>query len=130
LLEPPLIKTSLLLQLLFALTPKALAFGFLGSQVVLTLTPGLLLATAPFVALLIGQSRLLRPPALVIVAGLALRVTIAALIAVALSFPLAALVVELLLLRSTLLFAEPALLVCLSALLSQLTLLLLILLLA
>jgi hypothetical protein len=103
LLKTPLVQTPLLLQLSFALAPPALSFGVPAAELILTLTPGLFFASAPFVSLLVRQARLLIPTALV-VARLPLLVTIATRVAAALSFPLAPLIV-LLLLSSPLLFS-------------------------
>ncbi|HMG72038.1 MAG TPA: hypothetical protein VK582_00940 [Pyrinomonadaceae bacterium] len=53
LLKTPLVQTPLLLQLLLALVPPALAIRVPAAELILTFTPGLFLATAPFVALLV-----------------------------------------------------------------------------
>ena len=61
----------------FVFAPPALPLGIPEAKVILTLTPGLFFATAPFAALLIRQSALLIPPAVLVVARLTLLLTIA-----------------------------------------------------
>ena len=104
LLKTPLVQTPLLLQLPFPLAPPALPVIVPAAELIFTLTPGLFLATAPFVALLIRQTPLLIPTALV-VPRLPLLITIPALIYAALSFPLTRLTVLPLLLSAPLLFS-------------------------
>jgi len=101
LLKPPLVQTPLLLQLPFPLAPPTLPVSVPAAKLILTFTPGLFLATAPFVTLLIRQTRLLIPTALV--PRLPLLIPIPALIAAA--RPLTRLIVLLLLLSSPLLFS-------------------------
>jgi hypothetical protein len=107
-----------LLQLLFALKPPALLLGLPVAKLILTLAPGLFLALSPKVALLIRQTRLLTPLAILIVDRLALLSIIATLVhAVVLPAPLACLTVLLGLLGSSLLFSYAALLIDLAPLL-------------
>jgi hypothetical protein len=99
LLKTVLVQASLLLQLSLSLAPPLLQVSVPAAELILTFTPGLFLATAPFVALLIGQTGLLIPTALVV----PLLITIPALIDAAL--PLTRLIVLLLLLSAPLLFS-------------------------
>src|SRR5258706_11454702 len=113
------------MELSFAFGPEALPLGLLIAKLILTLTPGLLFASAPFIALLIGQPGLLIPLAVLAVTRLALLVSVATLVNAA-AVPLSALIVLLLLLGSSLLFSEAALFVSLP-LLSRAPLLLILL---
>jgi hypothetical protein len=107
-----------LLQLLFALKPPALLLGLPIAKLILTLAPGLFLTLSPKVPLLIRQTRLLTPLAILVVDRLALLSIVATLVhAVVLPAPLARLTVLLGLLGSSLLFSYPTLLIVLTSLL-------------
>ena len=127
LLKAPLVQAPLLLQAAFVLAQPALPLRVPEAKLVLAVTPRLFFTAPPFIALLIRQAGLLVPLPILVIAGPAFRLSVATLLVVALSFPLAPLLALLLFPGSTLLLAQPPLLFRLPALLTQLTLLLLIL---
>jgi hypothetical protein len=84
LLKTPLVESPLLLQLSFMFAPPALLLGVPRAKLILTLTPGLFLAPAPFITLLIRQADLLVPLPILTIADLAILFAAATLTVVAL----------------------------------------------
>jgi len=93
-----------LLQAAFALAEPAFPLSVPGAKLVLALTPRLFFTAAPFIALLIRQAGLLVPLPVLVIACPAFLLSAASLLVVALSFPQAPLLAQLLFLRSSLLF--------------------------
>src|SRR5205807_3850000 len=106
----PLIQAAHLSQILLALLPLTLSIVIATTKVVLPLTPGLLFTTSPFRPLLIGQTTcviaIAIPPAIRIVVRTSLLFRDSALL-IALPLPLTLLLCLLLALISALLIALP-----------------------